>query len=106
MFQRWMKRIQKRGQPTHNKEANELAATNVLHLGTKSVRLDDGRVIVYCQYGDPHGRPVFYFHGTPGSRLEPALPHEACVEHAYHLFAPDRPRIGGSSYIRRRWLLD
>jgi hypothetical protein len=38
---------------------------------TKYIQLQDSRKIAYCEYGDPNGRPVFYFHGTPGSRHEP-----------------------------------
>ena len=31
--------------------------------------LSDGRTIAYTEWGDLAGRPVFFFHGTPGSRL-------------------------------------
>ena len=33
------------------------------------VRLGDGRAVAYAEWGDPRGRPVVLFHGTPGSRL-------------------------------------
>jgi hypothetical protein len=36
---------------------------------TKQIRLHDGRLLAYAEYGDPAGRPVIFFHGTPGSRL-------------------------------------
>ena len=29
----------------------------------------DGRTLAFCEWGDPHGSPVFSLHGTPGSRL-------------------------------------
>jgi len=40
------------------------------------VRLRDGRILGYAEYGDPTGRPAFLFHGTPGSRLEGAIAHD------------------------------
>jgi hypothetical protein len=34
-------------------------------------QLRDGRELSYAEYGASSGRPVFYFHGLPGSRLDP-----------------------------------
>ena len=34
-----------------------------------SISLEDGRTLAYAEYGDPYGKPVFFFHGTPGSRF-------------------------------------
>jgi hypothetical protein len=34
------------------------------------IMLSDGRILAYLKVGDPTGRPLFYFPGTPGSRLE------------------------------------
>jgi pimeloyl-ACP methyl ester carboxylesterase len=31
--------------------------------------LPDGKRLCWAEYGDPDGRPVFLFHGNPGSRL-------------------------------------
>ena len=36
----------------------------------KTIQLSGGRTLAYLDIGDPEGRPVFYFHGSPGSRLE------------------------------------
>jgi hypothetical protein len=36
----------------------------------KTIQLSDGRTLAYLETGDPEGRPVFHFHGGPGSRLE------------------------------------
>ena len=33
------------------------------------VTLPDGRRMAVVEHGDPAGRPVFVFHGTPASRL-------------------------------------
>lgn len=69
-------------------------------------RLCDGRILAYCEYGDPSGPLVFYFHGTPGTRLEPGLV-EADIRHAgIRLIAVDRPGIGHSTYRGGRRICD
>lgn len=54
------------------------------------LRLPDGRMLGFCIYGDPSGLPVVFLHGTPGSRLQIALAHEACEQLGVALIAPDR----------------
>ena len=34
-----------------------------------ALRLTDGRMLCYAVWGDPRGRPVLLFHGSPASRL-------------------------------------
>jgi hypothetical protein len=36
----------------------------------KRIKLKDGRMPGYAEYGAPEGKPVFYFHRYPGSRLD------------------------------------
>lgn len=36
----------------------------------QTIQLADGRTLGFAEYGDPEGRPVFYFHGCPSSRLD------------------------------------
>lgn len=36
---------------------------------SKTMTLPAGRTLGHAEYG-PDGKPVFYFHGFPGSRLE------------------------------------
>jgi len=36
----------------------------------QTVVLQDGRSLGFAEYGDPDGKPVFYFHGHPSSRLD------------------------------------
>ena len=36
-------------------------------------QLPDKRKLGYALYGPDDGEPVFYFHGTPSSRLEPLI---------------------------------
>ncbi|MEP6631072.1 MAG: alpha/beta hydrolase [Lapillicoccus sp.] len=57
----------------------------------------EGRTWAVRQSGDPLGRPVVYFHGTPSSRLEPAFADAAAADLGIRLVAFDRPGYGGSS---------
>jgi len=72
----------------------------------ESVELSDGRSLSFARFGDPSGKPVFYFHGFPGSRLEPHSNHEKFVEAGIQLLALDRPGIGYSTRKSKRRLLD
>lgn len=56
-----------------------------------------GRVTAYQCYGAPAGRPVLFFHGLPGSRLQAALLHAPAAAAGVTLLAFDRPGFGGSS---------
>jgi pimeloyl-ACP methyl ester carboxylesterase len=58
-----------------------------------SIRLPDGRTLAYAEWGDLLGRPVFLFHGMPGSRLffpDPA----AATEGGVRAITVDRPGMG------------
>jgi pimeloyl-ACP methyl ester carboxylesterase len=59
------------------------------------VRLRDGRALAYAEWGDEHGRPVFFFHGSPLSRLR-CPDGEATEAAGVRLVAVDRPGFGGS----------
>lgn len=61
-------------------------------------RLPDGRRIGFAEYGDPHGRVVVWFHGTPGGRgqIAPAG-RRVAAERGVRLVALERPGIGLSS---------
>jgi pimeloyl-ACP methyl ester carboxylesterase len=70
--------------------------TNLL---TQSFRLPDGRNLAYAEYGVSGGKPVFYFHGGAGSRLEPAmLGGEELEKAGIRLIACDRPGMGRSDF--------
>jgi pimeloyl-ACP methyl ester carboxylesterase len=70
-------------------------------LSDSSIRLPDGRRLAYTEWGKPDGMPVFYFHGTPHSRLW--CPDEAATRSAgVRLIAPDRPGIGSSDLKEAR----
>ena len=72
----------------------------------RTIRLRDGRRLGYAEWGDPGGRPLLYFHGWPGSRLEGRLGDEAARARGVRLIALDRPGMGLSDYQPRRTLVD
>jgi len=70
--------------------------------------LEDGRTLGYAEYGAPDGRPVFVFHGFPGSRLTWSAfdPQDCAGELGLRVIAPERPGYGLSEFQRGRELLD
>jgi pimeloyl-ACP methyl ester carboxylesterase len=72
----------------------------------RTLRLDNGRRLGYALYGDPEGRPVFYFHGLPGSRIEARLADGIAARRGIHLIALDRPGFGLSEFHPRRTILE
>ncbi len=71
-----------------------------------AVRLRDGRALGYAEYGDPGGKPVFFFHGFPGSRLSGAIAHDGAAKHGVRLIGVDRPGCGLSDFKPGRTFLD
>jgi pimeloyl-ACP methyl ester carboxylesterase len=70
-----------------------------------TITLPEGRRLAYTEWGNPKGSPVFYFHGTPGSRLW--CPDESATASAnVRLVMPDRPGIGRSEVKEGRTLAD
>jgi pimeloyl-ACP methyl ester carboxylesterase len=67
---------------------------------TQTCVLPDGRTLGYAEYGDPQGKPVFYFHGWPSSRIEFGgyKGDEVAKRLSLRVIAPDRPGFGLSSY--------
>jgi pimeloyl-ACP methyl ester carboxylesterase len=60
------------------------------------VLLPDGRQLAIEELGAPDGDPVFYLHGTPGSRLGPR-PRATILHHlGVRLITYDRPGYGES----------
>lgn len=66
-----------------------------------NVAVGEDRQIGFAEFGDPHGRAVFWLHGTPGARRQ--IPTEARIyakNHAIRLIGLDRPGIGSSTPYR------
>jgi pimeloyl-ACP methyl ester carboxylesterase len=70
------------------------------------LRLPNGRDLAFGEFGDPHGLPVFAFHGTPGSRLQIKPPPNTPLPPGYRVIAPDRPGYGHSTFDPNRRLVD
>lgn len=71
----------------------------------ETVELKDGRLLGFVEYGDTKGLPTFYFHGTPGSRLEASRFDEVAAFNGYRLIGIDRPGMGLSSIDKNRSIL-
>lgn len=56
----------------------------------------DGRAVMVRDAGDPQGRPVVYFHGTPGSRLDVSFGEEIARTAGVRVISFDRPGYGRS----------
>jgi len=72
----------------------------------KVINLRDGRKLSYREFGRPAGPMVFYFHGLPGSHMEPSLIADEIWQAGLHVIAVDRPGIGESTYQENRTILD
>jgi pimeloyl-ACP methyl ester carboxylesterase len=70
-----------------------------------AIRLPDSRSLAYATWGDPQGKPLFLFHGSPSSRL--IRPSESVTaSHGVRLITVDRPGYGRSDFQEGRSLLD
>ncbi|RIL11313.1 MAG: hypothetical protein DCC75_02550, partial [Proteobacteria bacterium] len=69
--------------------------------------LSSGYKLAYSIYGiSTFQRPVFFFHGFPGSRLEGEFVDQVATELGLSIVTIDRPGFGRSDYIPERSLLD
>jgi pimeloyl-ACP methyl ester carboxylesterase len=67
----------------------------------------DGRTLAVAEWGDPKGRPVITFHGTPGSRIGYWTPEpEIWARFGLRRFSFDRPGYGESTRFRGRSVAD
>jgi pimeloyl-ACP methyl ester carboxylesterase len=76
------------------------------HSNALSITLADGRRLGHALYGDIEGKPLFFFHGWPGSRLRAKVYAEIASALHIALIAIDRPGIGLSDVLPKRTLLD
>ena len=74
----------------------------------QQIKLKDGRLLGYAEYGAPEGKPIFYFHGFPSSRLDWLLSDsdDSAAELNTRIIAIDRPGYGLSDFKRGREILD
>jgi pimeloyl-ACP methyl ester carboxylesterase len=71
-------------------------------------QLPDGRRLGYDEYGSSDGKLLFYFHGSPSSRVESSLyiSEELLLSLNVRLIAIDRPGMGLSDFQSNRRILD
>jgi pimeloyl-ACP methyl ester carboxylesterase len=74
----------------------------------QQLRLPGGRLLGYDEYGAPDGTPLFYFHGSPSTRLEWRLFGSEALASKLNIrvIAPDRPGLGRSEFQRGRRIGD
>ncbi len=70
------------------------------------ITLCDGRGLGFAEFGDLQGRPVFYFHGFPGSRLEAKLAEKISLDTHVRFIGIDRPGYEFSSVKPARTFFD
>lgn len=73
---------------------------------TRQAKFRDGRRLAFCQSGDPNGRPVFFLHGFPGTRLFRHPDDALTASLGIRLITIDRPGFGLSDGAPGRTLLD
>jgi pimeloyl-ACP methyl ester carboxylesterase len=66
------------------------------------LRLPDGRILAFAEYGSRAGVPIIRCHGAPSCRLEGAPLAEAATGLGVRLVVPDRPGMGQSDIRPRR----
>lgn len=72
---------------------------------TETITTADGRTLAVCWWGDPDGAPMFWLHGTPGSRL---LRHvgDGYRRNRLCVYTYDRPGYGLSTRRPGRRIAD
>ena len=68
----------------------------------KSIKLADGRVLAYRDYGNPDGQPVLFIHGFADSGVVRYHDDAYTAAIGARIIAPDLPGVGGSSPDRGR----
>ena len=71
-----------------------------------TITLKDKGVLGFSEFGDPSGEPVFFFHGSGGSRLDHPADGTILNEIGIRFIATDRPGHGLSDNKENRTLLD
>lgn len=74
----------------------------------QEMQLTGGRILGYDERGPSTGRPLFYFHGSPSSRIESRMYVSDQILESLHvrMIVADRPGLGLSTFQPGRSLLD
>ena len=70
------------------------------------LKLQNGRNLSYSVCGDEKGKPVFFFHGWPGSRLAMGAFDSIFKSAGLRVISCERPGVGLSDFQTNRALLD
>ena len=70
------------------------------------IKLENGAVIAFEEYGNANGEPVIFCHGWPSSRIMARLTDDPARDLGIRIISPDRPGICGSSLQPDRKLTD
>lgn len=73
---------------------------------TDELRLDDGRLLRYCLYGQEDGWPVIVHGGSPSTRWRRPLQIAAMERSGLRFLVYDRPGYGGSTRAPGRTVTD
>lgn len=71
-----------------------------------TVKTGSGRNLDSLEAGDPDGLPVFFLHGTPGSRTISEEHMSQAEKHGIRLISYSRPGYGGSTSVSGRRVID
>jgi pimeloyl-ACP methyl ester carboxylesterase len=77
-----------------------------LLTNNQQIKLRDGRLLGYAEFGDPDGKPILYFHGAHGSRLSGKVLAPVATKLNIRVIAVDRPGFGLSDFKSGRQILD
>jgi len=72
----------------------------------QKIKLKDGRILGFAEYGDPIGKPLFYLHGWPASHVSAKKYDDLAKKMHIRIIAPDRPGFYKSDFQNGRTLLD
>ncbi|MGB9300944.1 MAG: alpha/beta fold hydrolase, partial [Anaerolineae bacterium] len=72
----------------------------------QTIVLPGGRTLGFAEYGDPSGRPVLFFPGTPSGRLFHHPDESIALSLGARVLTIDRPGYGLSDFQPGRTLLD
>lgn len=64
----------------------------------QTLQLKDGRQMGYAEFGDMNGKPVFFFHGTPGARLFRHPDESIATALTARIITIERPGYGLSDF--------
>lgn len=75
----------------------ELRARPLPYFADERVLRDGDRMVTYRVFGEPHGRPVLFFHGTFGFCCWPEAAEREAARRGYRVLVPIRPGYGNTT---------